>query len=102
MYKFTANSLRRNYETSLISADPLSFDLRSVMAAIISCGFERRIIVIRAVLRGHGKFSNGTAPPLVSRVNRGSRPLYRCVTRERNVSFKVARRGNIDQRYTEL
>lgn len=41
-----ASGLRRNYETSLISADPLCFDLRPVMAAIISCGFERRIITI--------------------------------------------------------
>jgi len=40
-----ANSLRRNYETSLISADPLCFDLRPVMAAIISCGFVQRIIM---------------------------------------------------------
>lgn len=47
VYKFTASSLPRNYETSLISADPLCLDLRPVMAAIISCGFERRIIVIR-------------------------------------------------------
>jgi len=42
-------SLRRNYETSLISADPLCFDLRPVMAAIISCGFVQRIITIDAV-----------------------------------------------------
>lgn len=43
-----ANSLRRNYETSLISADPLYFDLRPVMAAIISCEFTQRIITIHA------------------------------------------------------
>lgn len=54
-----ANSLRRNYETSLISADPLYFDLRPVMAVIISCGFVQRIITIHAVensaVRYHGE-----------------------------------------------
>lgn len=57
VYKFTREQpVRRNYETSLISADPLCFDLRTVMAAIISCEFERRIITIHAPLRNRRKF----------------------------------------------
>lgn len=89
-----ANSLRRNYETSLISADPLCFDLRPVMAAIISCGFVRCIITIRAAENSTIRYHSGHKRAIIGR--------YIAAIHKRNVSFKVARRGNIDQRYTEL
>jgi len=87
-----ANSLRRNYETSLISADPLCFDLRPVMAAIISCDSY--------------DVSSRSTPWKIHLGDTTGEPwsavIYIARYIKENVSFKVARRGNIDQRYIEL
>jgi len=81
-----ANNLRRNYKTSLISADPLCFDLRPVMAAIISCGFVRRIVTIDSVENSSGRYHGDTQSshdqPLYRTVHKRKRILQSCPKRQ--------------------